>query len=95
MYCSNCGQTQCYCYCRGCASPWMNCQAQCGRPPMFNEPQQQQTSWLKDGRNPVEQLIYDGGNTLLEGIAFLIVIGLVGLARGCPEFRRTSDTLDF
>lgn len=37
MYCSNCGRTSCYCYCRGCGSPWMSCQASFGRPPMFTK----------------------------------------------------------
>ncbi len=78
MYCSNCGKTQCYCYCRGCGVVWMNCQGQCGRPPMFNEVQQQ-PSWLKDGRNPVEQIIYDGGNAAIEGFTVLVLLYAVAI----------------
>jgi len=72
MYCSNCGQTQCYCYCRGCGVPWMDCQAQCGRPPMFNEVQQ--------GYNTRETLMV-AGNAFVSGVlgVFVGVIVFFGL----------------
>jgi len=37
IYCSNCGQTQSDCCCRGYGSPWINCQGRCNRLPMFTQ----------------------------------------------------------
>jgi len=71
MYCSNCGQTQCYCYCRGCGVPWMNCQGQCGRPPMLNEVQQQGGG---DNRPTIIREASDAANYLFANAAYMLML---------------------
>ncbi len=57
----------------GCGQVWMNCQGQCGRPPMFNEVQQQ-------GYTPVETLMV-AGNAFVSGVlgVFVGVVTFYGL----------------
>ncbi len=76
MYCSNCGQTQCYCCCRGCGSPWMNCQARCGRPPMFSQHEDRSNDppvIIREVNNAIDYAIY-------AVVMFLVpILGFMGI----------------
>lgn len=76
MYCSNCGQTRCTCYCRGCGSAWMSCQGSCNRPPMFTQ--------RGSGSGETSVILHEGGKLIDEAfyavIMFVVpILGFMGV----------------
>ncbi len=87
MYCSNCGQTQCYCYCWGCGSPWMNCQGGCGRPPMFIQRKDRSNDppvIIREVNNAIDYAIYAVVMCLVPILGFMGIKPRSTPTRRCP-----------